>query len=132
MDPTRVAAIPMFGDLPAAELEALASVANESEIAAGEALAVEGDFGHCLFAIEFGTADVTAGDATIGSVGPGDVVGEIAVLASGRRTASVVATSPMRVISIFKRDVWALEKQAPEAAQRLRGLIAEHQVSAGT
>jgi CRP-like cAMP-binding protein len=132
VDPTRVAAIPMFADLPAAELEALASVASESEIGIGESLAVEGDFGHCLYAIESGTADVTTGNTTIGTVGPGDVVGEIAVLASGRRTASVVATSPMLVISVFKRDVWALEQRAPQAAERLRSLIAEHPVSTGT
>jgi hypothetical protein len=41
------------------------------------------------------------------------------VLVSGRRTASVVATSPMRVLVLFKRDVWALEREAPEATRRL-------------
>jgi CRP-like cAMP-binding protein len=59
-------------------------------------------------------------------VGPGDVVGEIAVLASGRRVASVVATSPVRAIALFKRDVWALENEAPEAARRLRAAIEQH------
>jgi hypothetical protein len=48
------------------------------------------------------------------------VVGEIAVLASGRRTASVVATSALTLISLFKRDVWALDREAPEAARRVR------------
>jgi CRP-like cAMP-binding protein len=55
------------------------------------------------------------------------VFGEIAVLASGRRTATVVATSPMRLITLFKRDVWALEQAAPAAARRLRDLIAERE-----
>jgi hypothetical protein len=45
------------------------------------------------------------------------------VLAAGRRSASIVATSPMRLITFFKRDVWALEDDAPEAARRLRELI---------
>ena len=67
-----------------------------------------------------------ADGARIGAAGPGEVVGEIAVLASGCRTASVVATSPMRLISLFKRDVWALERTAPRAAERLRALIGEH------
>jgi hypothetical protein len=47
------------------------------------------------------------------------------VLKSGRRTATVVATSQMRLISVFKRDVWALERRSPEAAERLRGLVAD-------
>jgi hypothetical protein len=37
----------------------------------------------------------------------------------------VVATSPMKLIALFKRDVWALEQKAPEAATRLRALVAE-------
>jgi CPA1 family monovalent cation:H+ antiporter len=127
VDLARFQAIPLFGDLPRAELEQLAAVAHETEIEPGQPLAVEGDFGHCLFAIESGTADVVTGVETIRSVGPGDVVGEIAVLSSGRRTASLVATSPMRVITVFKRDVWALERHAPEVARRLRELVAEHQ-----
>ena len=60
------------------------------------------------------------------SLGPGDVFGEIAVMSSGRRTASVVATSDMRLIALFKRDVWELERSAPDAAERLRTLVAEH------
>jgi CRP-like cAMP-binding protein len=63
-------------------------------------------------------------------LGPGDVFGEIAVLASGRRTSSVVATSPMRMIVLFKRDVWALERSSPTAAERLRTLIASRQAAA--
>jgi len=52
------------------------------------------------------------------------------VVASGRRTASVTATSPMRLIVLFKRDVWALERRAPAAPERLRELIAERQAAA--
>jgi CRP-like cAMP-binding protein len=76
---------------------------------------------------------------TLRTIGAGDVVGEVAVLASppdpfaapevaegGLRTASVVATSPMRLIGLFKRDVWALDRRAPVAAQRLRAMLEEH------
>jgi CRP-like cAMP-binding protein len=47
------------------------------------------------------------------------------MLAAGHRTASVVATSPMRVIALFKRDVEALEQEAPEIVKRLRSLANE-------
>jgi CRP-like cAMP-binding protein len=122
----RLAAIPLFAGLSPVELDALSSVADEVEIGQGDAVTIEGDFGHAIFAVESGTADVVSDGVTIGAVGPGDVVGEVAVLASGRRTASVVATSPMRLISIFKRDVWALEGQAPDVARRLRELLEQH------
>jgi CRP/FNR family transcriptional regulator, cyclic AMP receptor protein len=127
----RLAAIPLFSSLPAEELAAVASVAGECDAQPGNTVCKEGDFGHTVFAVESGTADVLSDGVTIATVGPGDVIGEIAVLASGRRTASVVATSPMRLISFFKRDVWALEKRAPIAAGKLRELIGEHQTPAG-
>src|SRR3954453_8069303 len=135
---SRVAAIRVFADLPEDELAAIAGVASEVEIPSGQALAAEGRLGHSLFAVESGTADVVIDGATVRTVGPGDVVGEMAVLASppdpfeppevaegGLRTASVVATSPMRLITLFKRDVWALDRRAPFATQRLRAVLGE-------
>ena len=123
MDVERLAAIPLFSTLPDGELAAVAARAGEREIDAGERLVTEGEFGHCLFAVESGAADVTQDGQTIRTIGPGEVIGEVAVLVAGRRSASVVATTPMRLITFFKRDVWALEDDAPEAARRLRELI---------
>jgi CRP/FNR family transcriptional regulator, cyclic AMP receptor protein len=113
-------------------------VAFEVEIASGQALASEGRIGHSLVAVESGTADVVMEGAPVRTIGAGDVVGEVAVLASppdpfappevaegGLRTASVVATSPMRLIGLFKRDVWALDRRAPAANQRLRVMLEE-------
>jgi CRP-like cAMP-binding protein len=126
VDAKRLAAIPAFSGLPDEQLAAVASVASEGEVAEGATVTAEGDFGHALFAIESGTADVTFDGEKIATVGPGAVVGEVAVLTSGRRTATVTATSPMRLIVLFKRDVWALERTAPEAARRLQELVAVH------
>jgi CRP/FNR family transcriptional regulator len=125
MDPSRLAAIPLFHSLGEDHLAALAAVATEASAAEGRRLATQGEFGHALYAIEEGTADVTLDDDVVGTLGPGDVFGEIAVLAAGRRTATVVATSPMRLIAIFKRDVWALERSSPETSGELRKLVAE-------
>ena len=125
METARLAASPLFSGLEDEDLAAIASAASEVEAGEGESVATEGDFGHALYAVESGTAEVTSDGKKLGTLGPGDVFGEIAVLASGRRTATVVATSPMRLIALFKPEVWALERKAPVAAERLRSLIAE-------
>ena len=123
MDVARISAIPLFADLPEHDRALIAEAAAESEASAGEALVTEGDFGYALYAIESGTAVVMHDGDEIRTLGPGDVFGEIAVIASGRRTATVLATSPMRLITLFNRDVWRLERTAPDAAKRLRALI---------
>jgi CRP-like cAMP-binding protein len=126
VDRSRVAPISVLSGCPDEELDAVARVASEREFAAGEALMSEGDFGHSLFLIESGSADVLVEGKKVREVGPGEVLGEVAVLASGRRTASVVATSEVQVIAFFKPDVWRLERDAPEAARRLRAAMDEH------
>ena len=139
METLRLAAIRFFADLPEDELAAIASIASEEEIPPGQLLAAEGRAGYSLYAIESGTADVVINGETVGTIGAGDVVGEMAVLISppdwsappevaigGTRTASVIATSPMRLIMLFKRDVWALEQRVPVMTQRLRAVLVEH------
>jgi CRP-like cAMP-binding protein len=111
---------------PDKDLDAVARVATERGFAAGETLMAEGDFGHSLFLIESGTAEALQKGTKVGDLGSGDVVGEVAVLASGRRIASVVATSPVQAIAFFKRDVWGLEEEAPEAARRIRAAMEKH------
>ena len=125
MEASRLAAIPLFSKLNETDLAVAAGAATEQEVAAGEEIVTEGDFGYALYAIESGDAEVTVDGGRIATLGPGDIFGEMAVLVSGRRTATVTATSPMRLIALSKRDVWALERQAPETATRLRALIEE-------
>jgi CRP/FNR family transcriptional regulator, cyclic AMP receptor protein len=125
VDRARIAAVPLFAELSDPDVDRLAEAATEIELESGAALTAEGEFGHALYIVETGTADVHQDGGVVGSVGPGDVVGEIAVLSSGRRTATVVATSPMKLIVLFKRDVWVLERNDPAVAQRLRGLLSQ-------
>jgi len=129
VEPSRLAGIPLFAGLAETELATIAAAASEVEVAEGQLVATEGDFGHALYAIESGTAEVRSEGALLRTLGPGDPFGEIAVIASGRRTASVVTTSPMRLIALFKRDVWALERQTPELAKRLRAVLDKHRAA---
>jgi CRP-like cAMP-binding protein len=128
MDGGRLAELSALAGLPEGEVDAVARHASEREFDEGDTLMAEGDFGYSLFVVESGTADVVAHGEKIAEVGSGDIVGETAVL-EGRRTASVVATSPVRAVAIFKRDVWKLEDEAPEAARRFRAAMEERATS---
>ena len=118
METSRLAAIPLFADLDEADLATIAAAAVEVEAGEGETLATQGDLGHAMFAIESGTVEVSANGQRLATLGAGDVFGEVAVLAAGIRMATVVATSPVRLIALLKRDVWAIERRSPETAER--------------
>jgi CRP-like cAMP-binding protein len=122
----RLRSIRLFSDLSDQDLAAIAAVAGEREAAPGTVLVAEGDDGHSFFAVEQGDAEVRRGEAVIGSIGPGDVFGEVALLSAGKRMASVVALSHMRLITLFQRDLWQIEESIPAVAEGLRAEVRAH------
>jgi CRP-like cAMP-binding protein len=63
---------------------------------------------------------VIQGDEEIRQLGPGDFFGELSIVGDGRRTATVKATSPVTVWSMFGTQFRRLEQQFPEVAKRIR------------
>ena len=125
VDVDELRAVHVLQMLEQADLESLAEQAERLEVStAGVSLIREGDFGHSVFAIVDGTAEVSVEGAVVRRLGPGDVFGEIAVLSSGRRTASVTSTSAMRLVSFFKRDLWRLADDRPAFGAALREVTA--------
>lgn len=123
MDPARLDDIPLFAGLSDEDRASVASACEELVVEEGTVLVREGDFGHAVFAICSGTADVVHEGQVVNSLGPGDYFGEIAVMAGGRRSASVVATRPLTLVTIFNREIWRLEREAPAVASALRDTI---------
>ena len=80
--------------LPESTLERLARALVRVEAAPGEVVIREGDEGDRFYIIETGTVEVTRDGRHIVNLGPGDYVGEIALLRDRLRTATVTATSP--------------------------------------
>ena len=78
------------------QLEQIARLADEIAVPAGYVLVYEGDWGHEVFVVAEGSAEVTAGGRMLALLDEGAVIGELAVLNPGPRTATVVAASPMR------------------------------------
>jgi CRP-like cAMP-binding protein len=120
-----LAEIPIFASMTDEERSHFADVCMELEIDAGDTVVAEGDFGYAMFAIKEGTADVVQNGSVLRTIGPGEVFGEVAVLFGGVRTATVVAKTPLRLITVMNREVSRLERQSPEVGAQLRAKIAD-------
>ena len=125
MDAERLASIPLFSALSDRERRQIAQWADEVEVEEGRELAKQGQFGYEFFVIEEGRASVLRDGEMIRELGPGDFFGEIALLESDRRTASVVATSRMRLIVMHRRDFRHVEHEMPRVAAQVRNAIRE-------
>jgi CRP-like cAMP-binding protein len=123
MDATRLEGVGVFSGLSKKELGKLAQWTDEVSISAGHSLATEGAFAHEFFVIEEGSAEVTQGGERIAELGPGEFFGEIGLLETERRTASVVATTPMELIVMFQREFKQMEQEMPAVADRIRAAI---------
>jgi CRP/FNR family transcriptional regulator, cyclic AMP receptor protein len=124
MDPARLKKIPVFADLSEEQLEHIAALAAEVSVPSGKELVREGDYSYDVLAIEEGTATVERHGEHIADLGPGDVVGEMGVLERSQRNATVVATSPMLLVTLTGWDIRRLRKTAPNAVDHLRGVVA--------
>jgi CRP-like cAMP-binding protein len=122
VDSSRLAAFPTFADLPAAELDELAAATKLVEVDAGTNVVTADDYGTALYFIEAGTADVATAGGGMESLGPGDTFGEIALLLTGQRTATVVARSPMQLLSISGQDFANIRERVPQVEDALRRL----------
>jgi CRP/FNR family transcriptional regulator, cyclic AMP receptor protein len=125
MDPARLKKIPVFADLSDNERSHIAALAAEVSVPAGKELVREGDYSYDVLAIEEGTARVERNGNHLGDVGPGDVVGEMGVLERSQRNATVIATSPMLLVTLTSWDIRRLRKSAPKAVDHMREIVAQ-------
>jgi CRP-like cAMP-binding protein len=131
MVPNRLSAFPDFAHLPAAELDELAGAMSEVEVEAGATVITIDDYGTAIYVIEAGEAEVLndRGDA-IEALGPGDTFGEIGLLLTGQRTATVVARTPIRLLTLSGQDYDRIRPRVPEVERSLRLLGLERVGSA--
>jgi CRP-like cAMP-binding protein len=123
VDTSRIAALPAFADLPPSELDELADAMSEMEVDAGAKVTTVDDYGTAVYFVEQGNADVLNddGEATE-ALGPGDAFGEIGLLLTGQRTATVVARTPMRLLSLSGQQFDRIRSRVPEVERSLRRL----------
>ncbi len=120
-----LAQVPLFREFSKKQLQSVAAESVELNVGAGKVLVREGEPGHEAFVIVEGAATVTRKGDTLATLGPGDVVGELAPLTGGARTATVVADTPMEVLVIGQREFAGLLDEVPGlAVQVLHNLAA--------
>ena len=125
MDPNRLKSISLFQTVPEEELREIAPFAQEVSVEAGRHLVREGDFSYELMAIEEGEAEVLRSGEHVADLGPGDFFGEHGLLERDKRNATVVAKTPMRLITLTGWDFKRMERAMPEAVARVREVLEE-------
>ena len=117
--------MPLFSRLSKKELEDVARIADELDLPSGKDMATEGDRGREFFVLLEGEADVRKGDQSINTMKEGDFFGEIALVTKMPRTATVTATTDVRVLVINERDFATLLKNSPEIGRNVAEALAE-------
>jgi CRP/FNR family transcriptional regulator, cyclic AMP receptor protein len=125
LDTTQLKRIPLFGDASDEELGKVAAFAESKEVAEGTELIAEGGFSRELMAIEEGSAEVTRDGDHVADLGPGDIFGEAGMLDDSMRSATVTATSRMKLITMGHFEVKRLKKDAPDVYRRIEELVEE-------
>lgn len=111
--------VPMFSACSQKELAAIARSGTFSDVAEGTVLCQEGRLAREFFVIGEGKAAVSRGDREVAILGPGDYFGELALLDSSPRDATVTATTPMVVFVMTAPEFNGLLSTAPSMTRKL-------------
>jgi CRP-like cAMP-binding protein len=115
----------LFSECTKADLVEVAISADEREAPAGDRLTEEGRRGREFFLLVEGAVAVRRGGKKLADLGPGDWFGEIAILTHRPRTATVTATSPVRLLVITDRAFRRVVETRPRVALNVLRSVAE-------
>jgi CRP/FNR family cyclic AMP-dependent transcriptional regulator len=124
----QLAQVPLFEGLSRKQLRRISSLMTRIDRPAGQILTTEGQRGHEFFIVLEGEVEVRQGDRVIATRRAGDYVGEIALLDERPRTATVVATSPISVEVLSRREFASLLTDVPKLSEQLLATMARRLV----
>jgi CRP/FNR family cyclic AMP-dependent transcriptional regulator len=125
MDAHDLEKVPLYAGLSRREREKIAHWSDTVDLPAGKHLLDEGRLPHEFFVVLEGEVEVTHDGERLATMGPGDFFGEIALIQHGRRTASVVTTSPSRLAVMSPASFVAMRREMPEVTGRIDTAIRE-------
>ncbi len=105
--------IPLFAGFGGRELERLGMLTEQVDLPAGRVLMRQGEAGHEMFVIVRGRAEIKRDGRVIAERGNGDILGEIALVDEGPRTATVTLTEPSQLLVVGHRDFHTLMEEMP-------------------
>lgn len=121
---SQLAAVPLFRGLSKKQLRRISSLMTRVDRPAGQVLTRQGQSGHEFFIVLDGEVEVRQGDRVIATRGRGDYLGEIALLDERPRTATVVATTPVSVEVLNRREFMSLLAETPELSEQIMATVA--------
>jgi CRP/FNR family cyclic AMP-dependent transcriptional regulator len=125
MDENSLRSVPLFESLSGDERRAIAQHADEIEAPEGTELVRQGEFAYEFFVLEDGTAEVRRDGEQVAELGPGDFLGEMGIVTQAVRNATVVTTSPVRVIVMTEQAFRSMRRLNPAVADRITAAVEE-------
>ncbi len=108
--------VPLFQGVKKKELKKLAGRMQERSFDEGEAITTQGKSGIGFFVIEDGNATVSVDGEIVRTLGPGEYFGEVALIDSGPRSATIVATTDLRCQGLTAWEFRPFVEGHPEVA----------------
>ena len=120
-----LARVPLFAGFTKRHMQAVARVCVSRRWAAGSRVVAEGSTDQICYIIVEGTADVLRKGRTIAQLGPGEFFGEIALLDTGPRTATVTAATEMIVVELSRQSFLDVAGADPAILLRMLEALAK-------
>jgi CRP/FNR family transcriptional regulator, cyclic AMP receptor protein len=117
--------VPLFAKMKSNELERLSQLTDEVEVGLDRVLAEQGTTGHEFFIVMDGRVMVLDGNTPVRTLGPGDFFGEIALIESVPRTATVRAEGIVKLLVIGHREFHSLMDEFPSVRDCVLDTLAE-------
>ena len=112
--------VSLFAETPDEVLIQAADALEEVDLAAGRNLFEAGELGNRMYIIVFGQVKVHLENTVLNLLGPGEIFGEMSLLDSEPRTASVTAVEPCRLLQLSQEALYELMSDHTEV---MRGII---------
>jgi CRP-like cAMP-binding protein len=120
-----ISRVPLFSGCSKVDLSRVASIADELDLPVGKTLIREGERGREFFVLVDGEVEVRRGGDRVATLRNGDFFGEMALVSSKPRNATVVARTPLRVLVVTERDFRRLLSDYPQIQRKIMEALAE-------